>query len=98
MEKVVFSTVGNELEEFVDSLKCLHNAIRVRFYLKIRPYGCKLVVDATDKLAEKTFFNCLIKIRSVNEVEALRAILEGMRTSIEKFCQAQYRDSSSDTN
>ena len=94
MEKVVFSTVGNELEEFVDSLKFLHNAIRVRFYLKIRPYGCKLVIDATDKLAEKTFFNCLIKIRSVNEIEALKAILEGMRASIEKFCKAQYSDSS----
>ena len=96
---LIFSTVGNQLEEFVDSLKYLHNRIRVKFYLKMHPYGCKLIIDATDKIADKTFFNCLIKIRSLQEIEALKPMLEGMHTSIEKVCQAQYSDTdSSDTN
>ena len=95
---LIFSTVGNQLEEFVDSLRYLHNRIRVKFYLKMRPYGCKLIIDATDKIVDKTF-NCLIKIRSLQEIEALKPMLEGMHTSIEKVCQAQYSDTdSSDTN
>ena len=94
----IFSTVGNQLEEFVDSLKYLHNRIHVKFYLKMHPYGCKLI-DATDQIADKTFFNCLMKIRSLQEIEALKPMLEGMHTSIEKFCQAQYSDTdSSHTN
>ena len=86
---LIFSTVGNELEDFVYSLKYLHNTVRVKFYLKIRNYGCKLIIDVTDVQADKTFFNCLIKIRSVKEIDALKLMLKGMKTSIEKFCQCQ---------
>ena len=53
---LIFTTVGNHLEEFVHSLKYMHNIIRVKFFLKMRPYGCKLIIDATDKIADKTFF------------------------------------------
>ena len=45
----IFSSVGNELEEFADSLKYLRYNITVRFFAKMRPYGCKVVIDATDK-------------------------------------------------
>ena len=45
---LIFSKVGNELEEFVDSLKYLHNRIRVKFYLKMHHYGAKLVIHATE--------------------------------------------------
>ena len=83
---LIFSTVGNELEEFVDSLKYLHNRIHVKFYLKMRDYGAKLIIDATDRISDKTFFNCLVKIRSLQEIEAFKFMLEGMRTSIEKIC------------
>ena len=96
---LIFTTVGNHLEEFVHSLKYMHNIIRVKFFLKMRPYGCKLIIDATDKIADKTFFNCLIKIRSLQEIEALKLILEGMHKSIDKFCEAQYSNTdSSDAN
>ena len=89
---LIFSKVGNELEEFVDSLKYLHNRIRVKFYLKMRHYGAKLVIDATDRISDKTFFNCLVKIWSIQEIEAFKFMLEGMRTSIEKICQCNDSD------
>ena len=92
---LIFSRVGNELEDFVDSLKYLHNRIPVKFFLKMRDYGAKLVIDATDEISEKTFFNILVKIRSVEEIEAFKLLLEGMRTSIEKKCQC---NDSSDTD
>ena len=92
---LIFSRVGNELENFVDSLKYLHNRIRVKFFLKMRDYGDKLVIDATDEISEKTFFNILVKIWSVEEIEAFKLLLEGMRTSIEKKCQC---NDSSDTH
>ena len=92
---LIFSRVGNELEDFVDSLKYLHNRIPVKFFLKRRDYGAKLVIDATDEISEKTFFNILVKIRSVEEIEVFKLLLEGMRTSIEKKCQC---NDSSDTD
>ena len=95
--RVIFSTVGNELEDFAQSLKYLHMNIRVKFYAKMHPYGCKIVIDAKDKRTEKTFFNCLLKIRLVKEFDALKVLLQGMKTSIETFCHKQYADSS-DTN
>ena len=79
----------------MDSLKYLHNRIRVKFFLKMRDYGAKLVIDATDEISEKTFFNILGKIRSVEEIEGFKLLLEGMRTSIEKKCQC---NDSSDTD
>lgn len=92
----IFNSVGNELEQFADSLKYLHYNIRVRFFAKIRPYGCKAVIDATDKKAGKTFFNCLLKVRSRNDLDALKILLEGMRKSIEKFCEKHYTETDSD--
>ena len=90
-----FSRVGNELEDFVDSLKYLHNRIHVKFFLKMRDYGAKLVIDVTDEISKKTFFNILVKIQSVEEIEAFKLLLQGMRTSIEKKCQC---NDSSDTD
>ena len=49
-------------------------------------YGAKLIIDATDRISDKTFFNCLVKIRSLQEIEAFKFMLEGMHTSIEKIC------------
>ena len=77
------------------TLKYLHNRICVKFFLKMQDYGAKLVIDATDEISEKTFFNLLVKIRSVEEIEAFKLLLEGMRTSIEKKCQC---NDSSDTD
>ena len=89
---LIFSTVENELKYFVDSLKYLHNRIRVKFYLKMRHYGAKLVKGATDRISEKNFFNCLVKIWSIQEIEAFKFMLEGMHTSIEKICQCNDSD------
>ena len=92
--RLIFTSVGNELEEFADSLKYLRYNITVRFFAKMRPYGCKVVIDATDK----TFFNCFLKVRSWNDFEALKILLEGMQKSIEKFCEKHYTENDSDTN
>ena len=88
---LIFSRVGNELEDFVDSLKYLHNRICVKFFLKMRDNGAKVVIDATDEISEKTFFNILVKIRSVEEIEAFKLLLEGMHTSIEKKMSVQWQ-------
>ena len=93
---LIVERVGSELEDFVYSLKYLNNIILVRFFLKRRDYGAKLVIDATDRITEKTFFNILVKIRSVEEIESFKLMLEGLRTSIEKKCHGN--DSSSDTD
>ena len=95
---LIFTSVGNELEEFADSLKYLRYNIIVRFFAKMRPYGCKVVIDATDKKTDKTFFNCFLKVRSWNDFEALKILLEGMQKSIEKFCEKHYTENDSDTN
>ena len=95
---LIFTSVGNELEEFADSLKYLRYNITVRFFTKMRPYGCKVVIDATDKKTDKTFFNCFLKVRSQNDFEALKNLLEGMQKSIEKFCEKHYTENDSDTN
>ena len=95
---LIFTSVGNELEEFADSLKYLRYNITVRFFTKMRPYGCKVVIDATDKKTDKTFFNCFLKVRSRNDFEALKILLEGMQKSIEKFCEKHYTENDSDTN
>ena len=57
---LIFTSVGNELEEFADSLKYLCYNITVRFCAKMQLYGCKVVIDATDKKTDKTFFNCFL--------------------------------------
>ena len=53
----------------------------------MRHYGAKLVKDATDRISEKNFFNCLVKIWSIQEIDAFKFMLEGMHTSIEIICQ-----------
>ena len=92
----IVERVESDLEDFVYSLKYLNNFIRVRFFLKMWDYGAKLVIDATDQITEKTFFNILVKIWSVEEIESFKLMLEGLRTSIEKKCQCD--NSSSDTD
>ena len=94
----IFYSVGNELEQFVDSLKYLNGSIRVKFFAKMRPYGCKIIIDSTDQKNDKTFFNCLLKIRSNSDVDSLRILLDGMQKSIEKFCQKHSSESDSDTD
>ena len=82
---LIFTSVGNELEEFADSLKYLRYYITVRFFAKMRPYGCKVVIDAADKKTDKTFFNCFLKVRSRNDFEALKILLEGMYKNLETW-------------
>ena len=95
---LIFTSVGNELEEFADSPKYLCYNITVRFFTKMQPYGCKVVIDATDKKTDKTFFNCFLKVRSWNDFEALKILLEGMQKSIEKFYEKHYTENDSNTN
>ena len=54
------------------------------------------MIDATDRIIEKTFFNILVKIRSVEEIESFKLMLEGLCTSIEKKCHCN--ESRSDTD
>ena len=49
------------------SLKAHWNAAGKIVCLFVRDYGAKLVIDATDQSTEKTFFNILVKIRSVTD-------------------------------
>ena len=39
-----------------------------------------------------------LKVRSWNDFEALKILLEGMQKSIEKFCEKHYTENDSDTN
>ena len=83
----IFFSVGSELEEFTDGLKYLDHKIRVLFHAKLKSYGCKLVVLAKDKKTEKTFFYSLVKIRLKDDISPLKVLLEGMKASVEKFCE-----------
>ena len=48
-------------------LKVHWNAAGKIACLFLQDYGAKLVINATDQITEKTFFNILVKIRSVTD-------------------------------
>ena len=80
----LFVAVGNELDDFVNNLKYLKH-VHVEYHLKMRPYGCKAMILATNKETDQTFCNSLFKIRSPGDVEALKLLLKGMEDSLDKF-------------
>ena len=81
----LYVSVGNELDEFVTNLKYLDNYVHVEYHLKMRPYGCKAMILATNKETDQTFYNCLFKIRSTGDVDALKLLLKGMEESLDNF-------------
>ena len=81
----LFVLVGNELDDFVHNVKYLDNRVYVEYHLKMRPYGCKAMILAKNKETDQTFYNCLFKIRSTADVDALKLLLKGMEDSLDKF-------------
>ena len=73
-----FVAVGNLCENFTSELKHLSHRVVVRYHVKKRCYGSKVVIIAKNRETDRTILYSLVKIRSPKEIDLLKFVLSGM--------------------
>ena len=84
-QRSVFVAVGNICSDFTTNLNYISQIVTVRFSVKKRIYGCKVILVAKDKRTDKTIFYSLVKIRSVGEADTLPSLLNGFENYLHKY-------------
>ena len=93
-DKLIFSimephgicvAVGNILQDFISELKYCYQAIAVNYHAVKRPYGTKIIICAKNRKTNKTIFYFLVKIRSGQELECLKHMINGIQSALDCY-------------
>ena len=77
--RVIFESVGVDMENFVSELTFIKSIVSVNFTVKRKHYGAKIYIIANNKRINKNIIMMMTKVRSVNDISSLKQLLTGLR-------------------
>ena len=90
--KIVFS-IGDELEEIIQSMYHVRSAVYIAYCVKRRYYGAKVLLTVRDRASNSTVIHMVTKLRSEVEIAMFRTLLQGVKDAVYKYVDTG-RDSS----
>ena len=86
--KIVFS-VGDELEDMIQSMNDVRNAVYIAYHVKRRHYGVKVLITVRDRSSNSTVIHFIIKIRSELEIAMFRTLVQGVKDAVYKYVEKE---------
>ena len=85
MSSSICFAVGTNLENFAAELRYAKSRILVKFVCKRKDYGAKVYIYARYRRTKKAILGVIMKIRSCEEISALRKMLEGTTETVHAY-------------
>ena len=82
--KIVFSLV-DELEEVIQSMNNVRNAVYIAYHVKRRYYGTKVLITVRDRSSNSTAIHVVAKIRSEVEIAIFHTLLQGVKDAVYQY-------------
>ena len=82
--KIVFS-LGDELEEVIQSMNNVRNAVYIAYHVKRRYYGAKVLVTVKDRASNSTVIHVVAKIWSEVEIAMFHTLLQGVKDAVFQY-------------
>ena len=86
--KIVFS-LGDELEEVIQSMNNVRNAVYIAYHVKRRYYGAKVLVTVKDIASNSTVIHVVAKIRSEVEIAMFHTLLQGVKDAVFQYVNTE---------
>lgn len=86
--KIVFS-VGDELEDMIQSMNDVRNAVYIAYHVKRRHYGVKVLITVRDRSSNSTVIHFIIKILSELEIAMFRTLVQGVKDAVYKYVEKE---------
>ena len=83
-QKIVFS-LGDELEEVIQSMNNVRNAVYIAYHVKRRYYGAKVLITVRDRSSNSTVIHVVAKIRSEVEIAMFHTLLQGVKDAVYQY-------------
>ena len=84
--KLVYS-LGDELDNFIESMKSVKNSVYIAYCVERRHYGAKVVLTVRDRASYSTVLHVVSKIRSDLEIPMVQVLLHGVKRAVYKYIE-----------
>ena len=77
--RVIFESVGVDMQNFVSEMTYMKSIVSVSFTVKRKNYGAKIYIIANNKRTNKNIIMMMTKVRSVQDISSLQKLVCGLK-------------------
>ena len=82
--RVIFESVGVDMENFVSELTFIKSIVSVNFTVKRKHYGAKIFIIVNNKQINKNIIMIMTKVRCLNDISSLKTIVNRFEGYVNK--------------